>query len=82
MVVFNLGGDEIPWDSILIPVLLVACIVVFLGFLQHERNFALPVLPISLLRGRHMTSQIGLNLFGAMAIFAVSHFRTTKRTHR
>lgn len=32
----------------------------------------MPVLPLGLVKTRHMVSQVGLNLFGAMTVFGVS----------
>ncbi|KAK8844787.1 hypothetical protein IAR55_006637 [Kwoniella newhampshirensis] len=85
MIVINLGGGEIPWSSPVIPLLLVCATLATIVFYRHERNVALPVLPVSLVKSRHMISQVGLNLFGAMTIFGVLYlipvyFQTTLLT--
>ncbi|ORY27487.1 major facilitator superfamily domain-containing protein [Naematelia encephala] len=70
MLIISLGGNQIPWSSPLIPVLLVTCALATTLFLRHERRFPFPVLPTSLVRTRRMVSQVGLNLFGPMTVFA------------
>jgi hypothetical protein len=74
MLVVNLGGDKIPWSSPFIPALLVTASLSSFIFLRHEQKVPMPVLPMSLVNSRHMLSQVGLNLFGAMAVFGVGEF--------
>jgi hypothetical protein len=73
MLVINLGGDEIPWTSPWIPGILTGAIISAAVFVRHERKFPMPVLPLGLVKTRHMVSQVGLNLFGAMTVFGVRH---------
>ncbi|WVQ84267.1 hypothetical protein IAT38_006419 [Cryptococcus sp. DSM 104549] len=85
MIVVNLGGDEIPWTSPLIPGLLAVGAIATVVFFRHESKVKLPVLPLGLVKTRHMVSQVGLNLFGAMTIFGVLYlipvfFQTTLLT--
>ncbi|WVQ94135.1 hypothetical protein IAU59_001213 [Kwoniella sp. CBS 9459] len=68
MVVVNLGGDEIPWNSPWVPALLALVVLFCAVFFRHEKNVPLPVLPLKLLANRHMASLVGLNFFGSMAI--------------
>jgi hypothetical protein len=70
--VINLGGDEIPWDSYWIPVLIVGFTAATVAFVRHEKTFPKPVLLLDLVRSRGMVSHIGLNLFGSIAVVAVS----------
>jgi hypothetical protein len=72
MLVINLGGDEIPWTSPWIPGILIGATISAAFFVRHERRFPMPVLPLGLVKTRHMVSQVGLNLFGAMTVFGVS----------
>ncbi|KAL7423623.1 hypothetical protein Q5752_001204 [Cryptotrichosporon argae] len=69
MAVINLGGDTIPWTSPAVPALLLIAVLASVAFFKHEARCALPVLPVRLMRGRYMFSQIGLNLFGPMTVF-------------
>ncbi|WVW81259.1 hypothetical protein I302_103250 [Kwoniella bestiolae CBS 10118] len=69
LIVTNLGGHEIPWNSPLIPIAVVGVVLATIGFFRHERKAPLPVLPLSLLGDRHMTSLVLFNFFASMAIF-------------
>ncbi|WWC93142.1 uncharacterized protein L201_008109 [Kwoniella dendrophila CBS 6074] len=69
LVVVNLGGHEIPWNSPIIPVALAGVFITTFTFFRHERTAPLPVLPLKLLADRHMMSLVLFNFFGAMAIF-------------
>lgn len=69
MLLVNLGGSIISWTSIVIPILSVTTCLAATLFYFHEVRFPLPVLPLHLLNSRHMASQVGLNLFGAMTVF-------------
>ncbi|KIR29971.1 hypothetical protein I309_00838 [Cryptococcus deuterogattii LA55] len=85
MLVINLGGSIIPWSSSANPILFILSIIITLAFFRHEKTVKLPVLPINLVTNRHMVSQVGLNLFGAMTIFGTLYlipifFQTTLLT--
>nr|XP_018266139.1 uncharacterized protein I303_00108 [Kwoniella dejecticola CBS 10117]OBR88297.1 hypothetical protein I303_00108 [Kwoniella dejecticola CBS 10117] len=69
LIVVNLGGHEIPWKSPLIPIALVGVLFTSITFFRHEGRTPLPVLPLSLLADRHMTSLVLFNFFASMAIF-------------
>ncbi|ODN73324.1 hypothetical protein L202_07867 [Cryptococcus amylolentus CBS 6039] len=71
MIIINLGGDEIPWTSPLVPTIVISTGIIAFVFFRHEAKASLPVLPIGLIKSRHMVSQVGMNLFGAMVIFGV-----------
>jgi hypothetical protein len=43
-----------------------------IAFVRHEKRFPKPVLPLDLVQSRGMMSHIGLNLFGCIAVVAVS----------
>nr|XP_019014009.1 uncharacterized protein I206_00086 [Kwoniella pini CBS 10737]OCF52790.1 hypothetical protein I206_00086 [Kwoniella pini CBS 10737] len=69
LIVVNLGGHEIPWKSPIIPIALAGVILTSITFFRHEKRAPLPVLPLTLLNDRHMTSLVLFNFFASMAIF-------------
>ena len=72
MLAINLGGDQIPWSSPVIPILLLATIFVASLFFRHESRTPSPVLPLRLVRSRHMAVQVMYNLLAPLVVFGVS----------
>lgn len=74
IVLITFGGRDIPWNSPVIPILIVIMLLAILVLMRHERQFPLPILPFNLINNREMVIQVCYNFFGAMAIFGVSAF--------
>jgi MFS family permease len=69
----SLGGNQYPWTNIRVIVSFVVSVVILIVFVWVEwRTKALPVLPLSMLRGRVVISNMVSNVLVGMSAFAVS----------
>jgi MFS family permease len=69
----SLGGNQYPWSDIRVIISFVVSVVILLVFVGVElRTKALPVLPMSMLRGRVVISNMVSNVLCGMSAFAVS----------
>jgi len=69
----SLGGNQYPWSDIRVIISFVVSVVILIVFVGVElRTKALPVLPMSMLRGRVVTSNMISNVLCGMSAFAVS----------
>jgi MFS family permease len=73
LVGLSLGGNELPWSSPWVIVILLASIVLFALFFWVEANTAaIPVIPLRLLKGRLPIATQLTNLCAGMAAYGVS----------
>jgi len=73
LVGLSLGGNELPWSSPWVILILVGSIVLFALFLWVEAHTAaIPVIPLRLLRGRLPIATQLTNVCAGMAAYGVS----------
>ena len=73
LVGLSLGGNELPWSSPWVIVILVISVVLFALFFWVEANTsAIPVIPLRLLKGRLPVATQLTNLCAGMAAYGVS----------
>jgi MFS family permease len=84
LVGLSLGGNELPWSSPWVIVILLASIVLFAMFFWVEATTAaIPVIPLRLLKGRLPIATQLTNLCAGMAAYGVSTIVTRLRSrHR
>jgi MFS family permease len=69
----SLGGNQYPWSDIRVIISFVISVVILIVFVWVElRTKALPVLPMSMLKGRAVISNMVSNVLVGMSAFAVS----------
>lgn len=69
----SLGGNQYPWSDYRVITSFVVSVVILVAFVWVElRTKALPVLPMSMLHGRAVISNMVSNLLVGMSAFAVS----------
>jgi MFS family permease len=69
----SLGGNQYPWSDTRVILSFVVSVVILLVFIWVElRTKALPVLPMSMLKGRVVVSNMVSNVLVGMSAFAVS----------
>jgi len=69
----SLGGNQYPWSDTRVILSFVVSIVILLVFVWVElRTKALPVMPMSMLKGRAVVSNMVSNVLVGMSSFAVS----------
>jgi len=69
----SLGGNQYPWSDIRVIVSFAISVVILIVFVLVElKTKALPVLPMSMLRGRVVISNMVSNVLCGMSAFAVS----------
>ena len=69
----SLGGNQYPWSDIRVIVSFAISVVILIVFVWVElKTKALPVLPMSMLRGRIVISNMVSNVLCGMSAFAVS----------
>lgn len=69
----SLGGNQYPWSDTRVILSFVVSVVILLVFIWVElRTKALPVLPMSMLKGRAVVSNMISNVLVGMSAFAVS----------
>jgi MFS family permease len=75
LVGLSLGGNELPWSSPWVILILVGSIVLFALFLWVEAHTnAIPVIPLRLLNGRLPIATQLTNVCAGMAAYGVSQF--------
>ena len=69
----SLGGNQYPWSDFRVIISFVVSVVILFAFVWVElRTKALPVLPMSMLHGRAVLSNMVSNVLVGMSAFAVS----------
>lgn len=69
----SLGGNQYPWSDFRVITSFVVSVVILVAFVWVElRTKALPVLPMSMLHGRAVISNMVSNVLVGMSAFAVS----------
>jgi MFS family permease len=78
----SLGGNQYPWSDIRVIVSFAISVVILIVFVWVElKTKALPVLPMSMLRGRVVISNMVSNVLCGMSAFAVSfHLKNKNQT--
>jgi hypothetical protein len=78
----SLGGNQYPWSDIRVIVSFAISVVILVVFVWVELTTkALPVLPMSMLRGRVVISNMVSNVLCGMSAFAVSfHLKDKDQT--
>jgi MFS family permease len=78
----SLGGNQYPWSDIRVIVSFAISVVILIVFVWVELTTkALPVLPMSMLRGRVVISNMVSNVLCGMSAFAVSfHLKDKNQT--
>jgi len=69
----SLGGNQYPWSDARVIVSFIVSVLILFFFVWVElRTKALPVMPMSMLKGRVVISNMVSNVFCGMSAFAVS----------
>jgi MFS family permease len=71
----SMGGNNYPWSDIrVIASLVVSVVLIVLFVVVEKRTEAIPVMPMSMLQGRLVVSNLVSNVCVGMAAYAVSRY--------